>query len=693
MKNLFLKILSLMLCFVMLASFAACTNDKTNGDVNNGTDDQNENKNENKNENQNDNENKNENENENENVPEAPTPTVLGVKELIEELTSTRFASYVAADKKMGITDASVIGIDKERFENEKLYPVPADSECAHVIDVSDHGVTPESADNSDALALLLATLVEKQGIKKVVFPAGVYKFSRTINISNIDDVYFCSDSESECFEIRMTKWVVGVSANECKNIHFNNIEFDYEIPPIVAGEILSSDAKEKTVVIDIYEEFRNNMTDQRFNGGKITQGSYIEYKYDELTGKYVPNLSGNILTGQSSIPDGWYDASKGQLTLKLNSSVFPETGTKVCVAYTEYGKDAFSVSNSKNVYFENVSVYVTGGMTLVASSDENVYLNRFRLTIREGSRLLMNATADGFHSKNCLGEIVITNSEFTNSHDDCMNIKSWYGKVESAGGKNMTFVNDKSRYPVIGDVGDVIEFYSPTDFTFLGEYVIAEVDADARSYVFTKSIDGDLIGAIFCIGAKSPKLTVNNCFLGNKSNRGMLVQCREVEISNCTFQNIAQGPIQIFSVMNQFNEGIMPRNVVVKNNKFIGNGRQDIGVFVWGTDGVPKHGVLKNVSITNNYFANSYDSVPVWLLGAQDVDVSNNLYYNIAVGIDQHSTDFSAITIQNCSGITANNNFVYFIGDMREFELARKLGSDNVDIEISANKYTKLTE
>lgn len=690
MKNTFLKIVSMLLCFVMLASLFACNGKKADGDPTGDGNTDTENNGENNNENNGENNGENGGNSNTEEKPDDNLPTELTVKEFLKTLTSTPYTANIVADKKVGLTDSTIVGIDKESFD-DVLYPVPADADCAHVIDVSEYRITPELEDCSDLLATLLIDLKEMEGLKKVVFPAGVYKFSKTIIISDLKDVYFCSSSETECFEIRMTDWVVGVTADKCENIHFNNIEFDYEVPPIVAGDVVSSDEKAKTVVIDIYDEF--DMTDPRFNGGKINSGSYIEYKYDEITGKYVPNLYGNILTGKNSIPDGSYDASTGYLTLKLNSTVFPEAGTKVCVAYTEYGKNAFNVSNSKNVYFEDVSVYTAGGMTLVVSGDENVYLNRFKLTIREGSRLLMNATADGFHSVNCLGEIVITNSIFTNSHDDCMNIKSWYGKVEKAVGKEMTFVNDKSRYPVIADVGDTIEFYNPVDFAFIGEYTVAEVDEGTRTYTFTKIIDADLGGAIFCTGAKSPKLTVKNCFLGNKSNRGMLVQCREVEISNCTFQNIAQGPIQIFSVMNQFNEGIMPRNVVVKNNKFIGNARHDIGVFVWGTGGTVKEGVLKGVTITNNYFANCYDQTPVWLLGAAETTVSDNLYYNVGSGIDPHSDDYSIMIIKDCTKITVNNNFIYFDSEAKGFEAIRKTGNNNVDVKIGLTKITVLKD
>ena len=130
-----------------------------------------------------------------------------------------------------------------------------------------------------------------------------------------------------------------------------------------------------------------------------------------------------------------------------------------------------------------------------------------------------------------------------------------------------------------------------------------------------------------------------------------MLLQTRKVEISNCTFMNIIHGPIQIFSVYNEFMEGMMPSDVVIKDNKFINNRGIDVNVFVWGSTGETAQGVLKNVTTQNNFFYGSFDE-SIAYSGAGNSSIIGNL-------VASSKATYTPTTLSHSAGITVKHNVV----------------------------------
>ncbi len=575
--------------------------------------------------------------------PPVVAPTPLTIDELRDRLSASVYAEELLTEGFVGLSDPSAVGIDQAA--DKTLYPVPADSECAHVYRVTDHGITTDGTENAAKFNALMAELASIEGIKKVVFPAGVYPFEATLTITGVDDLYICSDEAGELFEISMTAWCQGISVTDCKNLHLNDLAFDYATPTAITGEVVSS--ANSQVVIKVDEGY--DLTDRRYNGGRITWGSYMEFKEDKATGKYVPNPKGNLLynsTGDQvkNITDGTYNADTRELTLTFRSIGKVAKGTRVNVAYTMYEYFGMYATDCENVYLENTHFYHTAGMCFGADHTENIYLNRFYLSPRDGR--LMTATADGLHFGSCYGEVVLTNSVLEYSHDDCLNIKGAYAAVKSGSDNTITAATSPDLRI---EVGDVLDVYEINTFRYVGGFTVTAIDGG--TYTVAETVPETLnSGYMLCNASKSPSFTAQNCFFGNKRNRGMLIQCRGVEISNCTFQNIVHGAIQILSVADIFAEGIMPRDVVVRNNKFLGNAIEDVHIFTWGRGGTTP-GTIRNVTVENNYFGGT-GAYPVDILGGGDITVASNLF-------DGHTVR-SAVSIQKSESIRVTGNLSY---------------------------------
>lgn len=558
-----------------------------------------------------------------ETAPEEP-PTV-DLHALSSALASGIYTSAEPLVGLAGFTDPAAVGIVESRM-NEIRYPFPADADCTCVFNAADYGVTPESADNSDALKALLAEIKGVEGVKKLVFAEGVYRFSKTVYITGQSDLYLCGADDEATYTFLMTAWTPGVEINGCKNLHINGLHFDYEHPSAITGEVVSFDRKNNAVTIRVDEPY--DLTRPEYNGGKINYGSFMEFKLDEATGEYIPNYIGNLLynstgDGVVRIKSGSYDPETRQLTVGFDSARDMKKGTRVNVAFTMYEYYGLRTLSSQNVYFENIHLYHTAGMAMGATSVENLYINRLRITPPDGSNRLMTATADCMHFYNCTGEVIISNGYISHSHDDALNIKGAYVKVDHSLPHEIIWDNSTGSLSV--SVGDVLDAYETATFRYIGSYTVTAIDRDRHAYTVAERVGEDLTGALICNASTSPSLTVENTFVGHKRNRGFLIQCREVTVRNCTFQNILHGAIQVHSVADIFAEGIMPRNVTIENNKFITNNVTDVHVFTWGPSGTTS-GTITGVNVRHNFFCDS-GSNSVHLLGVGQSSVKDNFF------------------------------------------------------------------
>lgn len=578
----------------------------------------------------------------------------------------------------VGLSDVNAVGVDRERFENEILYPVPERGEFSAVYNVAEYNISPDGKDNAPYLNILLGQLKGVRGLKLLYFPAGVYRFGVTVNFTDIEDLYVVGENA----EWRMTEWTSAMSVRNCKNFHINGFEFDYAPASTVTGTVVSANASARTVTLRVGDEF--DMTDTRFNGGKVKYGSYMEYVWDESYSAYIPDVSGMLRynsTGDmvESLADGVYDAASRTLTITFSASSgykAPAEGTKVSVSYTMYEYGMFQFQSCENVYMESNKVYTSLGMTFVVYNVKNLYMNRTDLRLREGSERLMTSTADGLHANGCYGDMIVTNSLYEASHDDAMNICSFYNKVSSYSGYNLVCgaSSATTNYPI--EEGDVIEIYNPQSMELMGTYTVESVTALGLTYDVTvdKRIRGDVSGCLVGNTTRVPALKVDNCIIRNKRNRGILAQVRNSEITNCAFYNIVHGPVMMNASFDIFAEAIIPRSITVKNCKFFDNntGRgitADVSAFRSG--GTILENTLQDILVENNYFSRSAAGA-VYFCGTGGCVAKNNLAYDVSR--DAYSAATRAmISLVTDLNATVKDNFVYMSEPLEGFALLYK--------------------
>lgn len=666
------KVLALFLALVMLFGAVACTRkdpEDSNADNITGT---------------------------NPDEPEAPViipDKVVDLKTFLNAMASSAYKlTDTVTDAKIGLSDSKNVGVDKDRFENEILYPVPADSEFAHIYKVSEHGISTDSENNSRDLNALLKSLKTVEGLKKVEFEPGAYKFASTIVFEDLKDVYFCSSDPAKNFEILMTNWTQAISVNDSDNIHFNNFDLDYENSPTVAGEIVAYDEKTLTVTLKIFDEF--DLTAKEYNGGKLGHAwaSYIEFVVDPNSGEYIPDNTGNIRTGNELV-SGSYNADTHEMTIVFSSSArypdrVPKIGERASIAFTMSDHHGFNGANCGKIYMENVNIYTTCGMAIGLSCSDGFYLNRLKLDLREGSTRLMTATADGFHTED-IGEIKITNSVFQYSHDDALNVKNSFVYVTGGAGKVITIRAGKN-FDIAVD--DTVEVFNEKTMESYGKYTVKKLENKPGSTIAVtvdKIISNDnLNDCIFANLSAATKLTFDNNVIGNKRNRGLLLQSRESTITNNTWKNMIHCAVVVFTERYSFVEGICPANVTIANNKFIGNYEGDIAVDICGSLGPHNGGIpmsaIEGIEINNNFFANT----PVASLNISsctDSSVSNNLFYNTSCA----DNVMYGMHVDHSENVKFNNNRIY--STVKSKLMILETDNKSKNIENTANKFEKL--
>ena len=605
----------------------------------------------------------------------------MDTKDILNNLSNSPFSTKMKAKENLGLSNISEVGIDQNRFENEVLYEVPTEGTIYNAEDI---GITPDALNNSGTLSLFINSIKDNEGNKIIKFKKNTtYHFSAKVDATSIENLYLVGD---EGTTFLYSGWGTYFEAKASKNVHINNISFDMKYPPAIAGEIKSFEEKsgETIVKLSISDEF--DLTQAIYNNWQGKYGSYMECYYDENAKAYVPNTNANLVynTPTSSTNNRYkgilglsYDEINHELSVRINQNFVwssyktPVVGTMVSLAYTMYDNYGFYFQDCDNVYLEHVNIYVAGGMGLRADRGKNLYLNHVNYAPKPGSKRIMTCTADIIHTIGVENDLIITNSTLSGSHDDALNIKSFYLKVSSVDASAREIVASQTQNECTinnYEVGDKIVIYDTNNMEEIDTFTITDIIKAGTTFTITvnkrpskKIVEG------LCIGndTKATRMKLNNCLIQNKRNRGILLQTRYSEITNCTFRNVVMGAIQVLAVNDSFKEAIVPSDIKIENNKFLTNRGGDLSVFAYGNSTSNcVTGTIKNIEIKNNYFFNG-SGTPLWLLANGNTNVINNLFHY------SKRTTALIMNIRTSNDVTVQNNVFYTSLDIATMEIS----------------------
>lgn len=607
-------------------------------------------------------------------------------KEYISSLKKDEYKVDANPTTSWGVSEASNIGLDKEKLFSEERYPVPKEGT---IYLAEDYGVTPDGENNAGKLTVLLSSLANVSGNKIIrLKDNATYYFSNSVSATNLSDIYITGGENTKCI---YTGWMSYFVITKCTNFHINNLTFDINPSPTITGTIdhVEEDSSFAYIYVKPDEEYDlSNNEYSKYNLKKT--GSYAEYYYDEEYDAYVPDRSGNLFYnyGSKGLTNLDYSSSTGLLKVSLSKSFpfcsysAPDEGTIVSVAFQVYENFGFYFKECTNSYMENVTTYTVGGMGFRTDNGKNVYLNRVNFIREPGTKRLLTCTADILHTCNLDGEAIFSNGILEGSHDDAINVKTFYTEIDSIKG-NVTTVTQTQAEVVIGfEVGDEVDVYNPSGMKYMDTFTVMGVEKIGNNYELTLDHAMPSRGSNSYIGfslgnaTKAVHLTLENSLIKNKRNRGILLQGRNSVIRNCVFSNVNMGAVQVLSVDDTFKEAIVPQNIKIYNTKFL-NCYDDLQIFTYDKNGIATPGTLKNVEVYNNFFYNDTGTT-LRMKGVGEINVHNNLFYEKA------SKAYSC-SIEDASNVSITDNTYYFETKNLGFVFVKEK-ENNTGIEIRDN-------
>jgi len=315
-------------------------------------------------------------------------------------------------------------------------------------INVADHGIVP-GKDVTLGVNQLIRSL---KGQKNIIlyFPKGQYEFypenavemyravtnhdnslrKLAFPIFNFEN--FTLDGNGSTF--RFHGKISPVTVEGSSNTTLKNFKIDWEHSFVNELKVLENNLKENSFVAEVNSgkfdfEVKNNQILFNHYDWQDVIGQNIAF--DPKTKSPIWQTRGYHLKGKgNNIKVSKIDDNKVKFT--NITKVTPPVGT----IFATYGPspggnrfaEAIHLSNSKNNFLENITVYAAGGMAVIAERCENISLNKFIVTSAEGRN--MSTRADATHFLGCKGLIKMENCLLEHMMDDGINVHGAYVKV-----------------------------------------------------------------------------------------------------------------------------------------------------------------------------------------------------------------------------------------------------------------------
>ncbi len=241
---------------------------------------------------------------------------------------------------------------------------------------------------------------------------------------------------------------------DSCTNVTIKNLSIEYDYPRYAEAEIIEADEK-KTVV-----RFDGKQFNCRVNYGKLT--FFGEKGGDEYTAARPLCLEFEKATRAPSAFAPTYFAcmekpkSNGFLARMYRDVTAKELAENVIefsgelgfvhtvgnyLVYTYCGRafPGIFVTDSKDVFLENIMLYRTTAMGVICQLSENITLDKVCATVKEDSENMVCVNADATHFVNCRGKITMRDCKFVNMMDDACNVHGIYLKDPKKDGKTLS--------------------------------------------------------------------------------------------------------------------------------------------------------------------------------------------------------------------------------------------------------------
>ena len=431
----------------------------------------------------------------------------------------------------------------------------------------------------------------------------------------------------------------------ECENVTLRNFIVDWDRPFIYQGRYLISTDEYIEIEFD-FDEYPYLIEDSLFyltgEGLKARPNVVYNTLYDRDSREILYNThDGNnseLISGKAE------EIRPGIVRFYGTPNIKPPTGTYTTLFAGRYITTGIHISESKNTYLKDLTIYHALSNVILGSRSENITMDNVNVRANEKKYRVFSSIADASHFNNCKGLIKVINCAHTGQGDDFINVRGAYIKIESIYDENsITTIRD----PANNRQGDEIWFVNPKHSqrsearTIKSkEPIIQDGNRQGTKITFTELLPhGVQTGDYMENKTWSPSVEIrNNRILKNNRARGILVTTPYQVVIEDNYFRTAGTAILIEGDMDYWFESGAHRDVSIRNNIFedcLTSGSITGNRWEWGEAIItitPSHypenertePYHKNIKIANNTFK-TFDIPLVHARSVRGIDFIDN--------------------------------------------------------------------
>ncbi len=439
------------------------------------------------------------------------------------------FASSVSIPELSGVIAEDMKNLSESRTADEingangtKFYIQRPKAETLNVINASEFGLSAENEDNFFAFQSALDYCAGHPKTKLVI-DKGTYYFrnEQGLDANNFTDILI--EGNDATFIFSSTGYKFFVRNSDCVEIRNLNIDWNWEESPL-ASVVTVKNSNADSDTIDLV--FKNSdYCDENIRMAAITQcdpetytfgakySSKESYLYQDATSiKSVQKISDNTLrVTHNGCMDGFED------------------GETYILRHFVYDGTVFSIRDySKNITFDNVSIYGSSGMAFVCEGNCSHFqiINSFiGVNPEYKNQRCVSLTADAIHIVNTNGCFNISGCDISGMGDDCINVHDGLGYVSSVNGNTLTLIASAMRL----EEGDTLAFKNEKfeNTVLTAEIVSVKALEGITKEVVVKNISEDVNAGwtAYNTVCNSGNYVISDNYFHENRARGLLLQ------------------------------------------------------------------------------------------------------------------------------------------------------------------------
>ena len=448
---------------------------------------------------------------------------------------------------------------------------------------------------------------------------------------------------------------------DNCNNIRISNLKIDAADPSVVEIDI--------TKVGDHYIEFEV-LPPTQF---EVKENFFYFKGYGWIFGdeKRISNHTAiaqiydpvNDVTLRTDSPIQGYTSAKkiGPQSVKLTFDYQPKVkvGERYQLRHSIRNEVCMFINLSKNIEIKDVDYHFMGNFGVVSQFTENITMDNIHCEPSEESGRTNAGFADFLQFSSCKGLITITNSKFSGSHDDPINIHGTHLQVVNIDSPNKITV--AYRHPqTFGfspcQVGDEIAFVNRETLNYVGKRtkVLSIKSIDDYQYEIElsdnlKSIVEGEINSKYVIENLTwiPEVKISGNYFSRTPTRAILISTAGKSlIEKNTFYHIPMASILVADDANSWYESGPVNDLTIRDNTF-----EDCkSPVILIAPEIKRYNapVHSNINIIDNKFL-SVGSGTIKILATDGISINNNLF-TISPSMDiSESNLFILNQVNNC--------------------------------------------